>query len=44
LEIIKNKSNKNIIYHVGRFFACEKCREIVDRRKKSEHKCHIDIK
>jgi len=28
---------------VGRFFACEKCGEIVDRRKKSEHKCPIDI-
>jgi len=43
LEIRKNKSYKNIIYHVGRFFACEKCGEIVDRRKKSEHKCPIDI-
>jgi rubrerythrin len=29
---------------VGRFFTCEKCGDIVDRRKKSEHKCPVDIK
>jgi hypothetical protein len=24
---------------MGRFFSCEVCGEIVDRRKKLEHKC-----
>jgi len=38
----KSKSYQKNIYNVGRFYACEKCGEVFERRKKSEHKCRVN--